>query len=604
MAFCYRSDRKINFEENQYPEVGPGKYLKLWKSKPKRNKIPFNSSSPKLILLTNNNPGIGTYNINNSIFEKISHKSNTNKSINEVGNSSFSKISNNLTNISTIEKSIHNNNIINQEKLGFWTKAGRFKPLKKEEIIDFNNTINNQNLNKSLKKSHSFINIKNNKNNNLKTGSLDRILSIQSKQMNGYGIGHELAKVKLNIDVSSLNENTPGPGYYNPLIKTKNKILNWEKSNNNNDTKENKFKEFKKDIIEDMEKKGSIKKTNETLNNKKEHTIYSSYKEHLFNLNLKKNVLSEINKDIKDLLNDIPGPGYYEKEFDKNSNGNLEKKNKRNLKFKKNVSNSIQNFGSECVRFIHQSKSTENIGPTTYFNDKKLRKKSHKTYYDLMKRNYNNSDDEENKIKQNYNQISPGPGSYNLIKSFIKHSSSQREFLNTSEIRFKNENFNNNYPGPGSYIKTINKKENNTEKINENRSYEIFDDININKDKIKKIQEQKKKSPGAGYYFPDIINSIQYKNIIKLNPVQSIHAGFLKSSKRFEDFKPINDLSPASYNPYFYEKVKFKTINPSVFNTNEKRFLSLKKDNKFVGPGYYNIDNNNWNKRSFNVLFL
>jgi hypothetical protein len=32
--------------------------------------------------------------------------------------------------------------------------------------------------------------------------------------------------------------------------------------------------------------------------------------------------------------------------------------------------------------------------------------------------------------------------------------------------------------------------------------------------------------------------------------------------------------------------------------------LSLKKDNKFVGPGYYNIDNNNWNKRSFNVLFL
>jgi hypothetical protein len=131
-----------------------------------------------------------------------------------------------------------------------------------------------------------------------------------------------------------------------------------------------------------------------------------------------------------------------------------------------------------------------------------------------MKRNYNNSDDEENKIKQNYNQISPGPGSYNLIKSFIKHSSSQREFLNTSEIRFKNENFNNNYPGPGSYIKTINKKENNSEKINENRSYEIFDDININKDKIKKIQEQKKKSPGAGYYFPDIVNSIQYKNII------------------------------------------------------------------------------------------
>ena len=29
MAFCYRSDRKINFEENQYPEVGPGKYMEI-----------------------------------------------------------------------------------------------------------------------------------------------------------------------------------------------------------------------------------------------------------------------------------------------------------------------------------------------------------------------------------------------------------------------------------------------------------------------------------------------------------------------------------------------------------------------------------------------
>ena len=596
MAFCTRSDRKINFEDKTNPNTGPGLYIKISKQVYKRNKIPFNSSTSKCILSTNNTPGVGTYNINNNDLEKIKKSQNS-----DIKNISFSKDSKNLTNNSSIiDKSYYSYNL-NQEKLGFLTRVERFKPLLKEdEISETIKEINDKN-NKNLIKSRSHLNLR--KSNDLKTGSLDRILSIQSKDMNGYGMGY-LEKAKLNI--LSFDNNTPGPGYYNPLFQTKNQILNWNKSINNE--KEKKFEEFKKDIIQNMKNKSmninELKKKNK-LFSKKECIIFNEH--YLVDKNKQKNFIEQIDINNNKNSNETPGPGYYEKEMIdyekeiKNFNNSI-----INNVIKKKKLKTFQNFGSRCNRFIEKRINEDNIGPTTYFMETNNKKKERESYYNIMKKNHSNDDNK--KSNKNININYPGPGSYNICKSFIKKSNSQKEFLNSDEIRFKYDIKEKDIlPGPGTYINPIEEKNENqyknVYKEKESCEKESFES-NLRK-KIKIIQEQKKIYPSVGYYFPEIVNSIQYNLLKKFNPAQSIRSGFLQSSKRFEINKPLHQNSPASYNPYSFENIKNKTVNTSIFNTKEKRFFEFKHNNSQVGPGYYNINNNDdWKKKSFNVLFF
>ena len=288
MAFCVRSDRKINFEDKNNPNIGPGLYVKISKQVFKRNKIPFNSSTSKIIITTNNTPGVGTYNINNDGFDKLKKSQN-----NEKKNISFSKDSKILTNNSSIDKSYYNYNL-NQEKLGFLTKVERFKPLLKEDEITEIIKEKNDKKNKNLIKSRSHLNVR--KSNDLKTGSLDRVLSIQSKDMNGYGIGY-LENAQLNI--LSVDNITPGPGYYNPLFQSKNQILNWEKSINNE--KDKKLEDFKNDIIQNMKNKNIIinllNKKNSKLNSKRENLIFNEH--YLVDKNRKKNIENKLKKKAK-----------------------------------------------------------------------------------------------------------------------------------------------------------------------------------------------------------------------------------------------------------------------------------------------------------------
>jgi hypothetical protein len=599
MAFCIRSDRKIDFEDNKNPNIGPGLYIKISKQVFKRNKIPFNSSTSKFKLTTNNTPGVGTYNLKKDGFDKIRKSQN-----NDNKNSSFSKDSKNLTNNSTIDKSYYNN--LNQEKLGFLTKVERFKPLiKEDEINETFKEINNK-KNKNLNKSRSYFNLR--KTNDLKTGSLDRVLSIQSKDMNGYGVGY---LEKPNLNVISINNNTPGPGYYNPLFQTKNQMLNWDKSINKE--KEKKIDKFKNDIIQNMKNKSEniylFNKIYNKLNSKKEHLILNEH--YLVDKNRKKNFIELMEMNDYENETETPGPGYYEKELIENENVNDNENEIKKIEnplikqfLKKKISKTIQNFGSRCNRFIEKKIIENNIGPTTYFIESNHKKKERESYYNIMKKNHSNDDNK--RINKNLNINYPGPGSYNICKSFIKKSNSQKEFLNSAEIRFKNQiNEKDIIPGPGSYINPFEEKyETQYEIINkEKRFYDNEQLENIQRNKIKKIQEQKRKSPSVGLYFPEIVNSIQFKLLTKFNPAQSIRTGFLQSSKRFEIKKQLHDNSPASYNPYNFETRKNKTINPSIFNTKEKRFFQFKNKSQ-VGPGQYNLNNSDdWNKKSFNVLF-
>ena len=63
-------------------------------------------------------------------------------------------------------------------------------------------------------------------------------------------------------------------------------------------------------------------------------------------------------------------------------------------------------------------------------------------------------------------------------------------------------------------------------------------------------------------------------------------------------------VGPGDYSPKDLDKMGKSFTSKAVFNTNEKRFGLRYKNNIDVGPGDYNLNKNEWNKRTYNVLFF
>ena len=250
MAFCVRSERKMEFQDNKPSVPGPGQYLKISiKNKLNEKKIypPFHSSAQRSPFSQKNDyPGPGSYNLdsnNSNSIELINaqqiNKDNNNEEkenkfqdmiitnnnslmSNVIGhNSTNSSKYNNISlkkeaikNKSLSLKDIHSQNskissdFINtlnninfdtsflspyyqNEKLGFLSKATRFNPKKD---IDNSNTPGPgsylESINSTINdtKIKSKIEHKSLKVASLvgKTGKLNRVVSIPSKTMNGY----------------------------------------------------------------------------------------------------------------------------------------------------------------------------------------------------------------------------------------------------------------------------------------------------------------------------------------------------------------------------------------------------------------------------------
>ena len=670
MAFCTRSERKIKLSNYENFPNNSG-FFQTQKNNSEKNLINYKTHlitnfSKKRLSRANNKsklefrtPGPGAYNLNNSIANNINKHSH------------YSFDNTHLSNYSTIDVSVGNYN----NKIGFLSKEERFKNLNNNinnnnnnishnsnlESKKNNNIFNTQNIkndilninynNKSIenltkkKNNKKFFEIINKNKTNLLTGSLKRLLSIPSRKMNGYSYENKSPEIILNY--LEKKENEIGPGYYNIKIAEKNNIIDWNKQINLKE-KIRKIKEKnQKDFIEKMKKFGDEKIEK---NNKNKINFYSNY---IKNKNKKENFLklikinenekkALINNKIKILKDEVPGPGYYENDI-----------NRSQIIFNKNK---IQNFGNSLERnlFEENNKSSNNLlGPTTYFNQKNKFEKDKKINYfhfinkslqrsvlscKKVKNNNNNSNENLFEHLKNKNFI-PGPGSYNLSKTFIKKSASEKELLHSHEKR--NNIFNNiknDNPGPGAYLSQNYFSEFNNNKIIENfyEEEENFLKQETNKIKeenekrknefIKKNNENKNISPSPNDYLVDFYNSIEYFNFIKSRNKnnQKINGPFLISSLRFKNNSNnnINNFKEKNlnYNDFIVIENYNKNINKQ-FNKFNNSFLNIKKSSSFssklnrfeinkeeinkLGPGYYQIEKEfDWNKKTFNILFI
>ena len=215
----------------------------------------------------------------------------------------------------------------------------------------------------------------------------------------------------------------------------------------------------------------------------------------------------------------------------------------------------------------------------------------------------NNSNDIKKNIFISEINEKVGPGSYNIKSDFDKIK--KLKYNGPNEKRFNYHNLTKeNFPGPGKYIKL---KE--WGKRDEILSIKLSEILNNIKTKEKEDNNIKNIStPGVGYYNPQIVSSIGYNILSKENKIQSLIAPFNSGQERFlNKSKSCNSfVGPGSYNindSSFNFKIKsgiFEKNLPNQKYLNEKEF---DKENR--GPGSYEHYNyNDWNKKSFNVLFV
>ena len=318
-------------------------------------------------------------------------------------------------------------------------------------------------------------------------------------------------------------------------------------------------------------------------NNVDTYTNYTAMSESQYNARSK-----TIEKLVYDhLFNVAPGPGYYFSEDDPNS-----------LYKQKQFSNK-QCFGSCAKRDCKLSTNPNNtlVGPGSYFesskstDDKTEESKQRKfPFYKRENINYLLL----NK-KENSNNPYLGPGTYSFKSQFDKEKClysgpCQKRFNYT--IRDDNK-----VPGPGEYIPL--------------REWCKQEDklLQYIPEEHKPIKKNEYNTPGVGSYNPGIASSISYNILSKENKIQSIIAPFSSAIERGDGFIRSKStstlLGPGCYNSAKSD-FDIPKNNTKIEQTKPlKSYVHYKEEaQKKVGPGSYGVYNyNNWNKKSFNVLF-
>lgn len=314
---------------------------------------------------------------------------------------------------------------------------------------------------------------------------------------------------------------------------------------------------------------------------------------------------------------------------------------------KKHISmhnNKIQNFGSDSPKILSSIQTEGNsVGPGTYFNtnyDMKFSQSLTNKGKIILGNAFPCSEDVGDLTKNIRNKNTDknlGPGEFNLSKDFLKEDISNVKSFWSKQERFNfdkdsmdkkkgNKKKKNNFDLLKEQELTtnfdkfiINKNPRITAKVNSNnenllnfllKQQNKKKDIDKNEEKYiqeRKIEKRKKimnqVSPCVGEYDPDIISSIAYRNYAKSYfksvPFNSIRPRFFKNNNVL--------YTEGLPGPGFYESEKaYNSLNCDtkkykVFGANEK---FRKNYNRIPGVGNYDIEKNQWSKRSFNILFM
>ena len=607
MAIVIRSEKKLFEINNETGKIGPGEYFQdeiPIDKELEENLFPFNSSTKKtnLNIKKDNNKEIGPgYYYKNSSFIKnsFSTKSNNNNinflnyALNELMNrrKDKEKLSNNETIINNITK-IKLDNITNyNEDL----KKKCENLIKKKNIIILPTTKTKMRVNSIPFKNDSFgYEIDNNGNVIIANKPNENYNNITFNINDKFG---KKLKNKIKcIDWSKMSSRNMSFQKTNDYNNSNNSNNNNKKSNHSiSAPNEKNEKEIEIDNINTTNTSENKSKNNIRKNLKHSHSmceiLSKNLKSRLSNKN--ENYLNKNKENFiyENLFNVQPGPGYYYNDND------YEKYINPKIKLK-------DGFGSTEKKNKYYNNNNINLGPGSYFKTKYPIKKPN--FYPLSEKtnklNFlmnNNNDINNNKFFISEINKNVGPGSYDIKSEFDKIKKSN--FSGSNEKRFNYKIINEN-PGPGKYIQ-LNEWAKKEEKIH------LKEILNNFKEKIKEEKNIKNNSiiPGVGYYNPQIISSIGYKILSKENKIQSIIAPFNSCQERFLNKSHSSNnifVGPGSYNNNV-SSFNFK-VNNSVFNNNQSKLLKEKNSiQNNIGPGSYQQFNyNDWNKKSFNVLFV
>ena len=222
---------------------------------------------------------------------------------------------------------------------------------------------------------------------------------------------------------------------------------------------------------------------------------------------------------------------------------------------------------------------------------------------------YINSLKERNLINKKILMDQIGPGSYDPSFSFYKNKKDNDiQNFGILEKRFK-ENIDNN-PGVGSYSlqnSFIKKKSNYISPVPPNISKKNLEGISSPRLQEMKmhIYSENHKQPGVWNYFPEIVNSIDYR-VYKLAKSSEKKPGFNNGEKRFyeKEQKIENDNQVGKYNLLFKEKEFAQRNCPFGSKAEKFDYKEPNMEQKQLGPGSYRYDSYfDWNKKSYNMLF-
>ena len=625
MAFVTRSERKIKTELTNSTEIGPGeydnekekmkarilhrisnRYTHFSKKNNLKINIPFNSTCERTnFFRINNTPGPGTY-------------------TNTYSNLKYNIKKDSPSLIKEIIFMEENGNLVprfRNETKGFLSSERRFNKISNQNnnenlgpgCYEIDKTFNTTKISTNYEKLHPKRNYKN-------LSLNESIPTIPDKNRGEFIYTNGIIK---EIEKRIKKEGELGPGEYDINPKWKSNTLDWKIGLKS----ENKNLDYKKELINSLNNSSmknkpnntSITKMNKSVNKNKSNNNSLEENDHnirnlVFNRFLKErkklhdnnlNKLKEYNDIILDIkFKDTPGPGFYDNKIIKSpiSNFNINKRNK--------------NFGSNSPKFYKTIKEDISIGPGTYFLEKNKYEPKIETIVHTKKPERKNPENKKDvglfisNFRKNNTKREPGPGQYDIEKDFLK-----KEVSNVKSFGMLSERFKTSKILENTELDEKEKDKNKFDKIN--NEFEDKMNIKINRRylELKKEEEERKKrekyknikEPAVGTYSPEIVNSISYNVFSKINPYRNKLAPFNIMNTRFENQPKMfinykfNYPGPGKYEvTNAYNALNNSKKNYNIFGTDLQR-----KDNNLdiIGPGLYD-QNNSWNKKTFNVLFM
>lgn len=577
MAFVYRDPKRFMLNNKENIVVGPGDYEinKQDNALNKQYKAPFNTISHRKDLSSNSIPGPGAY-INDSSYIKK-----------KVFN--INKTTPDMPEIDPFTNEAIDNLFISSEP--------RFKDSSREcspgpgqyDILS-----NGIKISKKLKRKITCTSASSKK---YDTSSPYRVLSIPNKGA-CYGYKeNEKGEFVLNTDpdmslkFTGEKNDSIGPDRYKIENfyerKRPNKMSAWKR---NVTARKYSNKILEKGYPEEITNANNVSKSSTRVQTEINVSNYQSPRQQQirkFKIYKNSNKIyqydygsSQLNKDLAEIekrSTDIPGPGAYYPMYV----GDKRKYEPKPIQY--------QNFGSSLARSVdltklgNKEKLPDNYliikerakSRTKKFNTRPITHHPEKTREEQIKRN--------NILKKEEMETYLGPGSYDPKIGFNKPSSNVGNF-NVMEKRFVSSKTEST---PVSYIpiETWVKK-----------PLHVPKPIEPVEKKLKPVEY-----PGVGQYHPETVNSIEYQ--VRSNANKKKNVPFDSNNIRFKLEKKENpNVGPGAYS-LRKEIVKGnESIVPFGVGSNRKELNQCDND---IGPGDYVSDSYfNWNKKSFNVLFV